>query len=348
MTGGITTCPRTTFTHRAGERPRTVSFDAAKLLRLTDIRCENCVATRLQNAAIPGPRAARTEAAHGTETNLGFAAAVPLLAAFTTARANDHDQAVVTVQVSAADHELAEGYFSLGATVMASRFDLPVSRPPTGSPGHDHLGRERRTPAVPAGRPLAAELLEPLDHLADDVVGGRGAGGESDRRVAGARQPVGCDLFARRRPSTACRPGDSGSPCSRRGTPARRCGRSARASAQIRARLHGVAAVVAADHDHQVERLARRAARSTASCRSCVALQIVSNARKCAASVAVAVAVRHRRAEHLADLQRLGHQHRRLVGAADALEVDGRVEAGRRDRAEAGQERRRDRRRWRM
>ena len=53
--------------------------------------------------------------------NLGFAAAVLLLAAFTTARANDHDQGVVTVQVTAADHELAEGYFSLGdsATVMA-------------------------------------------------------------------------------------------------------------------------------------------------------------------------------------------------------------------------------------
>ena len=45
----------------------------------------------------------------------------------------------------------------------------------------------------------------------------------------------------------------------------------------------GVAAVVAADHDHQIERLARRAALSTASCRSCVALQIVSNARKCCA-----------------------------------------------------------------
>ena len=53
--------------------------------------------------------------------NLRFAVAVLLLAAFATARANDHDEAVITVQVSAAEHELAEGYFSLGdsATVMA-------------------------------------------------------------------------------------------------------------------------------------------------------------------------------------------------------------------------------------
>jgi len=52
--------------------------------------------------------------------NLVLAAAVLLLAAFTTARANDRDEAVITVQVSSADHELAEGYFSLGdaATVV--------------------------------------------------------------------------------------------------------------------------------------------------------------------------------------------------------------------------------------
>ena len=57
----------------------------------------------------------------------------------------------------------------------------------------------------------------------------------------------------------------------------------------------------------------------TASCRSCVALQIVSNARKRDGQLGVAVAVAHRRAEHLADLQRLRAEHRRLVGAADAL-----------------------------
>jgi hypothetical protein len=52
--------------------------------------------------------------------NFGLVAAVLLLAAFATARASDRDETVVTVQVSAADHELAEGYFSLGdsATMM--------------------------------------------------------------------------------------------------------------------------------------------------------------------------------------------------------------------------------------
>ena len=57
---------------------------------------------------------------------------------------------------------------------------------------------------------------------------------------------------------------------------------------------------------------------TTASWRSCVALQIVSNAWKWSASAAVAVAVEHRRLQHVADLQRLRHQHRRLVGEADA------------------------------
>ena len=35
-------------------------------------------------------------------------------------RANDRDEAIMTVQVSSADHELLEGYFTLGdnATVM--------------------------------------------------------------------------------------------------------------------------------------------------------------------------------------------------------------------------------------
>jgi hypothetical protein len=36
-------------------------------------------------------------------------------------QASDHDQTIVTVEVSSADHELQEGYFTLGdkATVMA-------------------------------------------------------------------------------------------------------------------------------------------------------------------------------------------------------------------------------------
>ena len=43
--------------------------------------------------------------------------------AFAVGRASDRDEAVMTVQVSWADHELLEGYFTLGdsATVMAKR-----------------------------------------------------------------------------------------------------------------------------------------------------------------------------------------------------------------------------------
>jgi hypothetical protein len=67
--------------------------------------------------------------------NLGFASAVLLLAAFATTGANDHDEAVITVQVSAAEHELAEGYFSLGDTATV------VAKP--GSDLYKFLARQR-------------------------------------------------------------------------------------------------------------------------------------------------------------------------------------------------------------
>ena len=54
----------------------------------------------------------------------------------------------------------------------------------------------------------------------------------------------------------------------------------------------------------------------------------------------VAVAIAHRLPEHLADLQRLRHQHRRLVGAADAREIDVGIEAGGRRLLEAREKRR--------
>jgi len=41
--------------------------------------------------------------------NLGLAAAVLVLGGFSTVRASPDDQAVITVQVTSADHELAEG-----------------------------------------------------------------------------------------------------------------------------------------------------------------------------------------------------------------------------------------------
>jgi hypothetical protein len=44
-----------------------------------------------------------------------------LLVGDSIGRASDRDEAVITVQVTSADHELQEGYFALGeqATVMA-------------------------------------------------------------------------------------------------------------------------------------------------------------------------------------------------------------------------------------
>ena len=39
---------------------------------------------------------------------------VLILVAFTVGRASDRDETVLTVQVSSADHELQEGYFTLG------------------------------------------------------------------------------------------------------------------------------------------------------------------------------------------------------------------------------------------
>jgi hypothetical protein len=67
--------------------------------------------------------------------NLGLAAAVLVLAGFTTARASPDDEAVVTVQVTSADHELAQGYFSLGETATV------VARP--GSDLYQFLARQR-------------------------------------------------------------------------------------------------------------------------------------------------------------------------------------------------------------
>ena len=40
-----------------------------------------------------------------------------VLVGFSVGRASDRDEAVVTVQVTSADHEVQEGYFSLGDNV---------------------------------------------------------------------------------------------------------------------------------------------------------------------------------------------------------------------------------------
>ena len=58
-----------------------------------------------------------------------------IIGAFAVGRASERDEAVMTVQVSSADHELLEGYFTLGdnATVMAKR----------GSDLYNFLSRQR-------------------------------------------------------------------------------------------------------------------------------------------------------------------------------------------------------------
>ena len=43
-----------------------------------------------------------------------FGAIILILIGFAVGRATDRDETIVTVQVSSAEHEVAEGYFSLG------------------------------------------------------------------------------------------------------------------------------------------------------------------------------------------------------------------------------------------
>ena len=68
-----------------------------------------------------------------------------VVAAFAVGRASDRDETVMTVQVSSADHELLEGYVTLGdsATVMAKR----------GSALYNFLSRQR-------GRKIKVVLTE--------------------------------------------------------------------------------------------------------------------------------------------------------------------------------------------
>ena len=74
-----------------------------------------------------------------------------VLAAFSVGRASVNDEAVLTVRVSSADHELQDGYFSLGdaATVIA--------RP--GTDLHRFLSRQRghdiRITLTEAGRQVS-------------------------------------------------------------------------------------------------------------------------------------------------------------------------------------------------
>ena len=66
----------------------------------------------------------------------------------------------------------------------------------------------------------------------------------------------------------------------------------------------------------------------TASCRSCVALQIVSKARNRSGQRRHAVPIGHRLPHRLGNLERLRREHRRLVRQADARKVAVGVEPG--------------------
>ncbi|HXW08473.1 MAG TPA: hypothetical protein VD833_24805 [Vicinamibacterales bacterium] len=69
---------------------------------------------------------------------------VLLLGAYAAGRASERDEVTLTVEVSSSDHEVIEGYFSLGdVTVMV--------RP--GSPLHRFLSRQR-------GREVTLTLTE--------------------------------------------------------------------------------------------------------------------------------------------------------------------------------------------
>jgi hypothetical protein len=95
-------------------------------------------------ATVAGPPAALLAEARSEETSeekvvrklmAALITLILVLAAFSLGRASDRDEAVMTVQVSSADHELLEGYFTLGdtATVMARK----------GSPLFNFLSRQR-------------------------------------------------------------------------------------------------------------------------------------------------------------------------------------------------------------
>ena len=80
-----------------------------------------------------------------------------ILVGFTAGTANDRDETIMTVQVSSADHELLEGYFTLGdsATVVAK----------PGSDLYKFLARQRgRKVKVVLSEASGPELsrLEPL------------------------------------------------------------------------------------------------------------------------------------------------------------------------------------------
>ena len=80
------------------------------------------MAARLQLRRCPRPRAHRAKDGGAVRyVMMAWLALALLLVGLSVGRASDRDEAIMTVQVGAADHEIVEGYFTLGenATIMA-------------------------------------------------------------------------------------------------------------------------------------------------------------------------------------------------------------------------------------
>ena len=176
--------------------------------------------------------------------DLWFALSLLVLVALAGLRASDRDETILTVQVSSAEHEVAEGYFSLGdtATVMAKP-GTDLYRFLSRQRGRSSRSRSQKTPAGSSRRIDNGALSQ------RSVPGARSPG----RRccsgveapavrptvsVAGRRQPA----ELRPLPAPASVDGAPTGPVPDlvgrdAGSPGRRCGTCGTRSAQIRARL---------------------------------------------------------------------------------------------------------------
>ena len=88
---------------------------------------------------------------------IGGLAFALLLLGFSLGRASDQEQAVVTAQVSSAEHETQEGYFSLGAdTTVVAKPGTELHRFLT-----RHNGRKVRITVTPIGGEQLSRLERP-------------------------------------------------------------------------------------------------------------------------------------------------------------------------------------------
>ena len=187
-----------------------------------------------------------------------------------------------------ADHEMQEGYSlwdddSHGET----RTDSPVSAR-SAAEGQDSLTSQHSEldSSASAYASRRSDRSRIARSPADDVVRRRGARRQPDHQRARRRQPAAGDLFL----GSTVVDGAPDRPMpdlvgATPGSPGRRCGTSARARRRC---APGCRCCCCCSRRRRSSGRAARSSSSamTASCRSCVALQIVSNARKCSASAA--------------------------------------------------------------